>query len=343
MKKFLFILPLIAVSSFGFLLNGNYYRYYFHDSGYPGTMPVLMAVFFISSELILWSFSSSKNAISIILKYGLVLFSVVATLSSQYNSTSEKESDSEIIVYEKIDHSSTINHYLNQVKIQDDRINQIFEERKNKSYYGLTDDEMVFAQTEKAKYEKLLYDLQNKNEEEIKEVYEIKSIYLWFAVDLPRIAKSGLNEEFIRIIFQLFSSLILAAMSPVCISLIRTHKTDNKKTVKKAKKKKFNFLKIKLPVLKLPKIRRKLKPAEAIVHEPMKKTSALNIVKMLLRDDVLMSPEVACEEFRAIKDSATRGLRYSVEECKIIYDFIVGNGLENNSKDKIMEVWVENN
>ena len=348
MKKIFFILPLVIVSAFGFFLNGNYYFYYFESSGYPGLMPVLMSLFFISSELILWSFSSNKNAVSIILKYGLVLFSVVATLSSQYNSTSEKESDSEIIVFEKIDHSSTISHYLNQIAIQDDRINAIFEERKEKSYYGLTDDEMNFAQDEKTKYEKLLYDLQNKNEIEIKDVYKVDSIYAWFAVDLPRIASSGLNEEFIRVIFQLFSSLILAAMSPVCISLVRTYKPDNKKSdvkrkPKKTRHKKYVFPKIKIPTVKIPKIKLPaIKKIHASEPEPMKRTSASNIVKMILSgDNGLMSPVIACEEFLQHPERESKKLIYSLEDCRTIYDFIVSSGLENKNKDEILEAWNE--
>lgn len=338
MKKLFFIIPLSLVAIYGFTLNFDYYSLYFSDANYSGNLPFKMALFFILSELVLWAFSSNKNIISISLKYGLVIFSIFATLSSQFTSTSEKETESNKIVFEKIDHSSTIDHYLNQILIQDNRINQIFNQRGDDFLFTKTDDSLLKAESEKLKYEKLLSELQNKNETEIKEVYTVSSIYGWFAVELPRIAQSGLNEEFVRVMFQLFSSLILAAMSPVCISLIRNFKPDNKKPHKKSKHKKIVFPKIELPVLKFPRFKKIPEPEPP--PEPMKKTSASNIVKMILSgDNGLLSPETTYEEFLAHPDREKKKLIYSIEDCKIIYDFIVSNALEHKNKDKIMEVW----
>ena len=335
MKKLLYTMILSLVSIYGFGLNFNYYRLYFIDSGYPDLMPILMSGFFVLSEFSLWSFSR-KNFVSILLKYGLIIFSIVATLSSQFTSTSQKITESAVNIYEKIDNSADIKRYEEQIKKQDERIDLIFEERKEKSYYGLTDKEMDFAQSEKARYEKLLSDIKSENKIEIQEVFEVKSIYAWFAVDLPRIFKSGLNEEFIRVIFQLFSSFILAAISPVCISLIRTYKPEQKKQVKKHSRKKFTVPKISLPKIKLPKIK---KPV-INESEPLKRTSASNIVKMLLTGEYgLLSPEIAYKEFLEHPDRDKKKLTYSVGDCRFVYDFIVDNNLENKDKDEIMEVW----
>jgi hypothetical protein len=335
------------MAGFAFYLNSKYYLYYFKDSGYPENMPFLMAIFFISSELILWSFSNQKNFVSILLKYGLVIFSILATLSSQFASTSERNSENERLVYEKIDNSGIIAEYQEEIKIQNDRINDIFTERKEKSYYGLTEDELKYAQEEKAKYEQKIEALRFENKAEIQEVFVVENMYHWMASDLPRIFKNGLNEEFIRVIFQLFSSLILAAIAPVCISLIRTFKFEHKKQSGKFKHKKIMLPKIRLPKIKLPKIKLpaiKKIPSPVPEPEPLKRTSISNIVKMLLTgENGLLSPEIASKEFTKIKDCKSRGLMYCIDECRQVYDFIVSHGLENKNKDEILERWINEN
>lgn len=356
MKKLILLsIPLSIVAAFAFTLNGSYYRYYFIDANYPSQMPLLMAIFFIASELILWSFSSQKNFISILLKYGLVLFSILATLSSQFASTSEKETENEKLIYEKIDNSADIKRYEDQIKIQDERINSIFAERKEKSYYGLTDDEMDFAQTEKSKYEKLLDSLKFENKTEIQEVYTVSNIYNWMAEDLPRIFKSGLNEEFIRVLFQLFSSIILAAIAPVCISLIRSNSIIKPEIemILEPIPDKIDEIPELTPVIEeiKPEIEiEMIQPTEPWprpdpIPEPVEvnqlsRIAASNITMMLLRGNkFLLRPETASKRFLKVEDSEVKGLMYSTGECQIMYDFIIEHKLENESKEKIMEVW----
>ncbi len=315
-------------------------------------MPLLMATFFISSELCLWAFSSNKNAVSISLKYGLVIFSIFVTLSSQYTSTSEKYSDSAVEIYEKIDNSLLIKDYREQIKIQDTRIDQIFRQRENDFMFTMTDESLKFAQSQKSKYEALLKELLTQDKQEIIKVYEVSNIYQWFSVDLPRIFKSGLNEEFIRVIFQLFSSLILAAMSPVCISLLRSYKPPKQRKAVKPKQ---------IPKPKVSKLAVQLEPTEqenlaiseiipeSIIPEPviipeleikLTKTGASNIVIMLLKEDYLkLSPEEVSAGFEKLPDATRHNLHYSSEECRVMQDFIISNKLEDEDKDKIMEVW----
>ncbi len=351
LKKLTYIIPLIIVTAFGFYLNSRYYQYYFQDAGYPGAMPLLMATFFISSELCLWAFSSNKNAVSISLKYGLVIFSIFVTLSSQYTSTSEKYSDSAVEIYEKIDNSLMIADYRDQVKIQDTRIDQIFRQRENDFMFTMTDESLKFAQSQKSKYEALLKKLLSQDKQEIKKVYEVSNIYQWFSVDLPRIFKSGLNEEFIRVIFQLFSSLILAAMSPVCISLLRAYKPPKQKKPvkpKQAPKPRASKLAVQLEPTEPENlaiseiIPESIIPEPVVIPEPVKltKTGASNIVIMLLKEDYLkLSPEEVSSGFEKLPDATKHNLHYSPEECKIMQDFIISNKLEDEDKDKIMEVW----
>jgi len=80
-----------------------------------------------------------------------------------------------------------------------------------------------------------------------------------------------------------------------------------------------------------------------IIPEPVNQLSriaASNITMMLLRGNkFLMRPEVAYEKFKEVPDRDAKKLIYSTEECKIMYDFIIENKLENESKEKIMERW----
>jgi len=309
MKRLLKISPLIIVASYGFFLNSKYYTYYFKDSGYPGLMPILMALFFILSEVVLWSYSSNKNKVALFLKYGLVLFSIFATLSSQYNSTSTKILDNKKVVYEKIDNTKIIESYLEQIKIQDKRIDQIFRQRENDFIFTLTDDSLKYAQDEKLKYQKKIEDLQTENKKDIQEVFTDKSIYKWFAIDLPRISKGGLNEEFIRVLFQLFSSLILAFIAPVCITLARNI---------------YNIEIIKLLPVKKKTVKKTVKKLN------LDKGNIDDIITILLyvKGNMLTAKECA-EKFTGVYDRTenVKYKKYTEDKCKIVRDEIIRQGL----------------
>ena len=72
----------------------------------------------------------------------------------------------------------------------------------------------------------------------------------------------------------------------------------------------------------------------------MGKKSVSNIVTMLLTgNDGLLSPEAAFRDFENHPDRESKKLIYSLDECRLIYDFVVKNGLEKKNKVEIMEVW----
>lgn len=338
MNRIVYVLPLSGVAAFGFYLNSDYYQLYFADAGYPGTLPLLMALFFISSELVLWSFANRENPISILLKYGLVVFSIFATLSSQFTSTSLKESASAKIVYEKIDNSAEINWYKEQIEIQNGIINDINKMRAEKLVFTLSEDSMIKAENKRDEYEKKLDELKSENKEEIAEVYQVDNIYFWFASELPRIIKSGLNEELIRVLFQLFSSILLAAMAPVCISILRGYKAPIKDepeelsdpvSTESEEREVLEVVDIQFPEYKPKK-------------EEMSKSDKSNILKMLLyyyseKKKEVMPPEEAAQFFLNLHKEKESVKAYSLAECKKIYDMIIEKNLIGKDKEIIRE------
>lgn len=317
LKHYIPISLLSTVALYAFILNGNYYAQYFVDSGYPGFMPQKMAVFFIATELCLWAFASRKNAVSIALKYGLVLFSIFATLSSQYTSTSEKQDNNAELVYEKIDRSADIEMYREQIKIQDERINSIYRQREENLMFSRTESDLDKAEAEKAKYEKLLSEAQSVNAVEVSEIYESKTIYAWFADDLPRIFQEGWTAEFIRILFQLFSSIILAAVAPMCISMIRA--MDIKKPVSEP----INIIQdeiIEEPIIELNKSdKRKIITMIFFYHEKL---------------GTLISPKDMIKHFEDLhsKDPAIKA--YTLEECQAVWDELAQNKLLDTNREE---------
>ena len=182
-----------------------------------------MSITFIIFESALWIYTSDKYYLKI-LKISLVIFSVLVTLSSQFTATSEKENIIINTSYQEIDISGDIEYYKKQIKTQDDRINQIFRQRENDFIFTLTEDSLKTAQTEKLKYENLLKDLQSEKKSTVENINKVETIYDWYSYDLPMLFSGDVTSDFIRVLFQLFSSIIMALIAPVCLSMIRLYK-----------------------------------------------------------------------------------------------------------------------
>ncbi len=327
---------LLSVSAFAFYLNAGYYELYFISSGYQERLSLQMSVFFITSEFSLWAFSGNKNFISILLKYGLIIFSIFATLSSQFTSTSQLESDNKIEVSSKIDMSSDIEYYREQIRIQDNRIDEIFNQRGDSFLFTKTEDSLMKAESEKLKYENLLSEALNDHREEIEEIYNVKSIYYWFSTDLPMILNDGLNENLIRVLFQLFSSFILAAMAPVCISILRSSRKEKEMdqvdpdTVQEENPKATEEDHHEYPSY--------TPPAEDPELSGIDKREILKMITYKYPDEKFMQPEEAAEYFKKFSEKNPNVKPYSVQDCRKVYDELFDKNLEGEDKEKIKEM-----
>jgi hypothetical protein len=335
MKKFLYVLPLLAVATLGIYDNTKYYEISFIQSGY-NSMSRILAITFISAECILWLYNF-KQWFWKILKVSILLYSISVTLSGQFFDSSLIESESNKNAVITQDYTEEINDYREQITALNARIDTYIEQQR------LFGSERNRADRENA--EKDLKEVQDKLDKarnikrETETVERPKTSYIYYAELLNKLLKKDFHKDDIRVLFQLFSSVILALLAPMSLSKIRTYKS--KPVQKKSKHKKLKMPKLKLPKISMPKLKLPaVKKTPEPEPEPMKRTSASNIVKMLLTgNNCLLSPQIAYEEFMVHPDREKKKLIYSIEDCTDMYDFIVLNKLENKNKDEIMEVW----
>jgi len=332
MKKTFYIFPLALLSLGGIILNTVYYLRYFQDANYGYRLSLSMSIFFIFFESALWIYISKKWWI-IVLKFSMVIFSILITLSSQFSSTSEKESYTAEIVFEKTDISGDVDYYREQISILNKRIDEyvaqqlVFGVLRNK-------DALEQAKIEKARYESKLDNSQVKKEDDIKIINSPKSIYNWFAEDLPRIMKSGVNENLIRVLFQLFSSFILALMSPISLSMIKNHGIIRKPAAIAPNKSEVKLPKKIEKIVTAPPVKQK---SEVLLSSMDKK----NILKMLLfRFDeigLILQPEDAVEKFISVNKDRPEIRAYTLPECKLVYGELTGKTIAGKNKDKIIK------
>jgi len=204
---------LYAVGLLGMVINGQYFFFYFQEAGYQAVLSPSMAFTFIVFESLLWLRSSRYKW----LKVSMLCFSVLVTMSAQYSSTSKVEVNSANSINQAYGYESNIDRYKDEIKNATDEINRINTMRQENFLFSRTDNDLEYYRAEKARYEQLL---KKERDSYIKSIPTKKTIYDWFAYDLPQIIKNGVTSEFIRILFQAFSSFVLALVAPVCFSLI---------------------------------------------------------------------------------------------------------------------------
>jgi len=294
----------------GAILNGIYYNLYFLSAAYPKLLSLFMAMAFIAFELLLW-FYTGKSWLNI-LKISMVVFSVAVTMASQYEATSEKETQITSQVFEVKDFSGDIEYYRERIKQLDDRIDEYISQNKVFGTARLK-EEREAAEAEKAEIIKKLDELMSRKDTEVEHTIKVSTVYNWFAEDLPLIFKGEINANFIRIIFQLFSSVILALLAPVSLTLIRRRQSD----------------------IGIPTSLSAYMPD----NQPMAKHDKAQILKMLTyympSGGELMSPEKAVDEFARIHKAKESVKDYSIEECMEVYNEIFSRGLQDKTAEEI--------
>lgn len=211
-------IPPIILALLGMGINAQYFNLYFLDGGYPVALSAIMAVAFIGFESYLW-FKSDRYRW---LKVSMVIFSILVTLSSQFSSTSAREVEAVITVNEAAGHADDVARYERELVEINEALSAINDARTEDFMFTRTDSDLEYYRSEKAKYEDLLTEARAANWEAVSESTDVRTIYEWFAVDLPDILRDGITPDLIRVLFQLFSSFVLALMAPVCLTLVRS-------------------------------------------------------------------------------------------------------------------------
>lgn len=302
MKKTLFIFPLIFLSIMGLLANAIYYYQSFIQSGYISILAFIMLICFLGLEYILYLYKV-KNGWLRLLKVSVIIFSILITLSAQFFATSQDEIKSK----KSLNNSSII---LRQIENNELEIKQLNEQIINysKQHWVNTKDAREDAQQRKDF-------LTNKNlelyetitsEEAIIEI--AKSTYTYYAEILK------CNSEGIRIWFQLFSSILLALISPVSLSLIHT-------------------VKLKSEIKIVPKVEQEKKSVD-----PNKIKHVAQIVQMLLlkhnQTKQIYKPLEAYEKFQLMKNNPNV-FKHTLQEIEDVYSIMIKKNLLNKSYDNI--------
>ena len=346
MKKYFLIAASASsvVCVFGLSINLFFYIIYFSDANYGRNLSIAMAFFFIICELYLWAFSDKRNLVAVFLKYSLVAFSIFATMSSQFTSTSQKEQQNAEMVYEKTGAEDDVKYYREQIEKQDDIIDRYVTARAEGMLFTRTDEEFTEAKRLKYQYEAELKSAQSVNRQQVAEVFTTKTIYSWFATDLPEIFRNGLNENLVRVLFQLFSSLLLAMMSPVAISTIRSMNipvkqenpvSDHPVKLEPEEKPVVKDIETKKPVIQKPVIKKKS------IFDKLSEDEVSDILKMMFwpvvqRTGDPMKPEGMVSGFKKVRETQPHVKEYTLKECKMVYDEVIRRGLINRESNKVV-------
>lgn len=218
--KALYIFPLAILAALGISINSAYYFDSFVTAGYPVLFALGLSGSYMGLESVLWLYPGAGWYLPV-LKVAIIFFSISATLGSQFFSTSQLEADINKTIYEEIGTSEAVDYYLEQIKKQDDRIDSIYREREEKTIYTLSQSSLENAELKKSEYEKKLEEARRENEIDFQEITKPLSIYSFYAYRIPEIINGDRGEDFIRVLFQLFSSVILALVAPICLSMIK--------------------------------------------------------------------------------------------------------------------------
>lgn len=354
----------IIVSIFALSLNGIYYNRYFLDSGYPIRLSLGMAVFFILSELFLWAYPIKEFRGYKFLRVSLIVFSILVTLSSQFSSTSQKESTAKRELYDAVDTSGEVDRYQTEIDLANEQIKRIGRMREEQLIIKNTEDDLEYWRAEKSKYEELLREARSENTEQVQKIIEVRTVYHWIAEDLPLILKQGITPDLIRVLFQAFSSLTLAIVAPISLTQVKRVLSEKKKkmtgdVIPEECHESHGFMDATggaenwedSPVVD---------PVPGVIATPpepvapaiediqsqdpfgeLSDTGVGNILKMLTSDSYpdggLMNPARAVESFKAVHRESPGVLEYTEEECQSVYDWIINSGLYGRSMDELRE------
>lgn len=187
-----------------------------------------MAFFFISLEGVLWLYNirllhGTLGLIVKILRYAILIYSVLITLSAQFLSTQRHESDQTSHALQAVDHQKDIDNYAQEISVLNKQIQTYIEQQR---IFGTNSNRSDRAAAEARR--DLLTSLQRQAIEKRDSQSEriIKALPLtvfdWMDQQLRDPGRSG--SENLQLIFQLFGSVLLALMAPICLSMVNLYK-----------------------------------------------------------------------------------------------------------------------
>jgi len=288
-------------------------------SGYGPFYSLILAIAIMLFESVLWIFAKKSTPLTI-LKISIIIYSIFITLGAQFVSTSMQTSKTTEVIFNKTDVSGDVKYYREQINKLDNRIDEyikqqlIFGSEKNRV-------ERENAEAEKEEYKTLLANAESGKTESIKKINSPKTIYAWIAYDFFKIFKSGLSENLIRIILQLFSSFIIALIAPVSFHLIkevkktRTFKTDNPCGVESE-----DTIKEEVVSNSKSPIPQKIKN-ELNVNRDIK--TILDMLLYYYPENEILSAEKAAEYFINVNKSRPEVKAYSKNECSEVLEKVL--------------------
>lgn len=303
--KFFYIMPLWALAALGISINSAYYYDSFLTAGYPWLFAGGLSASFMGVESIIWLYPFKALYVPV-LKVSIILFSISATLGSQFFSTSKLDSEIEKTVFVAADASGNVKYYREQVEILNKRIDEyisqqlVFGTDRNK-------EALEQARIEKAGYEEKLNFTQDKKDDDIQKINKPVSVYYFYAYRVPEILKGEIEEDFIRVMFQLFSSVIMALIAPICFSMIKS-------------------IKIKPKTEKSSPGRKKQQKQPLTGHDRSRITKAL----LYFYPESVIEPEKAIKYFHTLKKANNDLREYTLSECRKIHTEI----MKHSGKDK---------
>lgn len=231
-KRFFYSSLLIVVAIGGISINAYYYAYSFYKSGYEHISWVL-AVFYILLESVLWLYDIKKlkgplYAIAVIVRYFIIIYSITITLGAQFLSTSIEESNKSKDVIARVDYQKEIDEYSAEISILNTQIQTYIDQQR--IFGALRNKE------DRTKAEQRRDDLTarrdlaiSKRDSQVEEIKASKprTVFLWLHERFKLGFSNGWNtEENIQIIYQLFGSILLALMAPICLSMLKYYRKD---------------------------------------------------------------------------------------------------------------------
>lgn len=333
MKKFLYIFPLSILCAGGIYINGAYYFQSYMSSGYSQFFSLGLAILFMLLEFTLWFYASGKAYLNI-LKFSIVIYSVTITMGAQYFSTSKLESEIAETIYVEVDTSGDVEYYRQKIDALDERLNVFIEQQR---LFGSerSREEREAVESEKQDWIDKLEESQDRKQDDVQKINKPTSVYNWYAYSLPKIFEGEMSEDFIRVLFQLFSSILLALIAPISLTMIKQYKPATKQTVTRQVTPEPEEIKttdgkpLNLNNVKWPRPKR-LTPPE--------KSDILRMMYWYKSKETgpVLTPVKTSEAFAKMYKGKS-GRVYTVEECQAVWDEIVSRGVQDSKYGNIKE------
>lgn len=311
MNRLLYTAPLATLASIGVAINSAYYFHSFIHSGYGPNYAVALAVAFMFLEVALWLYSSYRQWYLAILKFAIVFYSIFITLSGQYFSTSIAETTARKAISNTTGYEEEIQDYREQIEALNGQIdkyidqNRLFGSERNRA-------DRERAETKRDELQQRLYNARDMLRSEEAIIEPPKTAYDLFA------GWTKIDTDTIRFVFQLFASTLLALLAPISLTMIRRGRD----------------------VPEPEPIQPVEPPSFGTFNPGLPDHDKATILKMLLwyvehSNGDLMLPEQAEKEFKRLHEEKETVKKYSLDDCRAVYDEIISRGLEGETAEII--------